>query len=92
MPNITLGQYFPGDSCIHKLDPRTKILLMLLYIVVVFLVKSMWLFWLPAAFVVLVVFLSKVPLSYVLRSLKPLRFLLVFMFVINLILTPGKEI
>ncbi len=92
MPNITLGQYFPGDSCIHKLDPRTKILLMLLYIVVVFLVKSMWLFWLPAAFVVLVVFLSKVPLSYVLRSLKPLRFLLVFMFVINLFLTPGKEI
>lgn len=92
MTNITLGQYFPGNSSIHRLDPRTKILLMLLYIVVVFLVQSLWLFILPFAFVVLVTLLSKVPVSYVLRSLKPLRFLLLFMFFINLFLTPGENV
>ena len=92
MTNITLGQYFPGNSSIHRLDPRTKILLMLLYIVVVFLVQSLWLFILPFAFVVLVTLLSKVPVSYVLRSLKPLRFFLLFMFFINLFLTPGENV
>ncbi len=92
MINITLGQYFPGASPIHKLDPRTKILLMIGYIVVVFLVQNMWLFLLPFAFALLVVRLSQVPFSYVMRSLKPLRFLLIFMFVINLFLTPGEQV
>ena len=92
MTNITLGQYFPGDSIIHRLDPRTKMLAMLFYIVIVFLVKQLLLFLLPAAFVVLVVLLSGVPFSYVLRSLKPLRFLLLFMFVMNLFLTPGETL
>ncbi len=92
MTNITLGQYFPGRSCIHRLDPRTKILLMLFYIVIVFLVKSLWLFLLPAAFVVLVVQLSGVPMKYVVRSLRPLRFLIVFMFLINLFLVQGETV
>ncbi len=92
MTNITLGQYFPGNSSIHRLDPRTKILLMLLYIVVVFLVQSLWLFALPFAFVVMVTLMAQVPVSYVLRSLKPLRFLLLFMFFINLFLTPGEDV
>lgn len=42
--DITLGQYFPGNSPIHRLDPRTKLTLMLVYIVMVFLVQDMWLF------------------------------------------------
>lgn len=92
MTNITLGQYFPGNSVIHRLDPRTKILLMLLYIVVVFLVQNLWLFLLPAIFVVTVTLLSSVPFLYVLRSLKPLRFLLIFMFLINLFFTQGEEV
>ncbi len=92
MTNITLGQYFPGDSIIHRLDPRTKMLAMLFYIVIVFLVKQLVLFLLPTAFVVLVVLLSGVPFSYVLRSLKPLRFLLLFMFFMNLFLTPGETL
>ncbi|MEL7603164.1 MAG: energy-coupling factor transporter transmembrane component T [Bacillota bacterium] len=92
MTNITLGQYFPGNSPIHRLDPRTKILLMLLYIVVVFLVQSLWLFLVPALFVVLVTLLAQVPVSYVIRSLKPLRMLLLFMFFVNLFLTPGETV
>lgn len=90
--NITLGQYFPGNSSIHRLDPRTKILLMLGYIVMVFLVHDIVLFLLPLAFVVLVILLSRVPAGYVLRSLKPLRWLLIFMFLMNLFLTAGSDV
>ncbi len=82
--DITLGQYYPGESCIHKLDPRTKIIGMILYIVAVFLVKSLWLFLPVALFVVLVTKMSDVPLEYLWRSLKPLRFILIFMFFLNL--------
>lgn len=92
MNNITLGQYYPGSSPIHKLDPRTKILLMVLYIAVVFFVQNLWMFLLPFLFVIFTVLVSGVPFSYVLRSLKPMRFLLIFMFVINLLLTPGENI
>ena len=90
--DITLGQYFPGNSPIHRLDPRTKILLMIAYIVLVFLVENMWLYLLPAALVVFTVALANIPMSYLYRSLKPLRWLLVFMFVINLFFTAGETV
>lgn len=82
--NITLGQYFPGESIVHRLDPRTKIVLMLVYIAVVFTIKAMALFAVAAAFVLMSAALSKLPLSYLWKSLKPLKWVLVFMFVINL--------
>lgn len=92
MTNMTLGQYFPGNSPVHRLDPRTKILLMIAYIAVVFFVREMALFLLPFAFVIMTIRLSHVPVSYVTRSLKPLRFLLLFMFVINVFLSPGETV
>ena len=61
--DITLGQYFPGNSPIHRLDPRTKLTLMLVYIVMVFLVQDMWLFMGVAAYVAGVTCLAQVPLS-----------------------------
>lgn len=82
--DITLGQYFPGNSAIHRLDPRTKLLGMIAYIVIVFLIDSLPLFLLPAVFVLLTATLAKLPLSYLVKSLKPIRLLLIFMFVINL--------
>ncbi len=82
--DITLGQYFPGDSDIHRLDPRTKILGMILYIVAIFLVKSMWMFIPAALFVLLITWRAGLPLSYIYRSMKPLRFILIFMFLLNL--------
>ncbi len=82
--DITLGQYFPGNSIIHRLDPRTKLLLMIAYIVVVFLVNNIALFALPLVFVIAVTAISGVPVSYLWKSLKPLRWILIFMSVINL--------
>ena len=84
--DITLGQYFPGNSPIHRLDPRTKLLLMIAYIAAVFLVQDMWLFLAVGAFAAGVTLLARVPASYLWRSLKPLRLILLFMFVLNLLM------
>ena len=89
---ITLGQFVPGNSPVHRLDPRTKILLMLAYIVLVFLVKSLPGFVIPFLFLVAAVRLSRVPISYIWTALKPIRFLVIFMFVINLFLTEGEQV
>ena len=91
--DITLGQYFPGDSAIHRLDPRTKLVGMIAYIIMVFVVRQIYVFALPALFTLAVILLARVPVSYVLRSLKPIRLLLVFMFVINLFMVKtGDEL
>lgn len=87
---ITLGQFIPGNSVIHRLDPRTKILLMIAFIVLVFIVKSLPVFILPALFVCMVVMLAHVPVSYLKNAVRPIRWLLVFMFIINVFVTPGE--
>ena len=92
MTDITLGQFIPGNSCIHRLDPRTKIVLMLVYIVMVFLVKSLALFLVPLAYVLLSLWLGRIPFGYFGKAIKPIRFLLVIMFLLNLFITPGEKV
>ncbi|MEA5048289.1 MAG: energy-coupling factor transporter transmembrane component T [Eubacteriales bacterium] len=87
--NISLGQFLPGNSSVHRLDPRTKILLMIVYIVIVFLVKTTWIFALPTLLLIVMFAFAQVPASYFFTSLKPMKWLLVFMFVINLFATNG---
>ncbi|MCR5074156.1 MAG: energy-coupling factor transporter transmembrane protein EcfT, partial [Clostridiales bacterium] len=87
---ITLGQYLPGNTVIHQLDPRTKIILMIAYIVMLFLVRSLPVFLVPALYVVGTLLLAKIPVRYMVSSLKPVRWLLVIMFVLNLFLTSGE--
>lgn len=89
--DITLGQYFPGDSLVHRLDPRTKLLGMIAYITLVFLVGELPMFALPALFVLVTTLLSQVPLAYLIKSLKPIWMLLAFMFVINLFMVQTGE-
>ena len=92
MTDITLGQFIPGNSCIHRLDPRTTIVLMLVYIVMVFLVKSLPLFLVPLIYVFLCLGLGHISFSYFGKAIKPIRFLLVFMFLLNLFITPGDNV
>ncbi len=92
LKNITLGQYFPGDSVIHGMDPRMKIILSLLLIVVVFLVESLWGFVLLAAFLGLIIVLSRVGAASVLRSIRPLLFIIIFTFVLNVFFYPGQTV
>lgn len=92
MRDITLGQYVAGDSVIHKLDPRTKIAMMILYIAMTFLVKDIWFLTIPFIYLVLELVLSGISLRYILNSLKPIRFLLVLMFLLNLFFTKGETV
>jgi len=89
MKNITMGQYYPVDSWVHRLDPRTKILLTIAMIVAVFLVKSMVGYGLILGFMYLVSRLSKVPFKMLLKGVKPLRFILILTFLLNLFFNTG---
>ena len=88
--DITLGQFFPGYSLIHKLDPRTKILLAVLFILTVFVANN------PASFVVLFVFtmvlvaVSRISFKVVFKGIKPIIFILLFTALINLFMTGGE--
>ena len=81
--NITLGQYFPGDSIIHRLDARMKLLLVIAVIVLIFMADTLIGNIIVFAFLVLVILLSRVNPKFVLRGLKPLWFIILFTFVLN---------
>ena len=84
LKNITMGQYYPVDSLVHRLDPRIKILLTIAFIVAVFMVHSLAGYAIVLGFVYLTSRLSKVPFRMLMRGLKPLRFILVLTFLLNL--------
>ena len=92
MRDITLGQFVAGNSIVHRLDPRTKIGIMILYIVMTFLVKQLYFLTIPFAFLVLGLILSGISLRYIWTSLKPVRVLLIFMFLLNLIFQKGETV
>ena len=90
LENITLGQYYPTKSLVHALDPRNKIILLILYIVAVFLVPNLSGFLLIVLYLAMACSLSKVPFRLLLKGLKPLRLILIFTFVLNLFFTGGE--
>ncbi len=90
--DITLGQYYPGDSPIHKLDARTKIICALIYLVSLFLVKSFTAFVLCIIFLAAVIIISKIPFKYISKGLKPIIFLIIFTMVINLLFVTTGDV
>ena len=90
--DITLGQYYPADSVIHKLDPRVKLFGTLIYIISLFVFKGLPAFILAAIFLVVLIKLSKVPFSYMVKGLKTLVLIMLFAAVFNLFLTPGTKL
>ena len=88
--DITLGQFFPGTSPIHKLDPRTKIILATLFIVSVFLAKN------PASFILITIFtmiltlMSGISFKVIMKSVKPIVFILIFTALLNVFMTTGE--
>ena len=87
--DITLGQYYHGNSVIHKLDPRTKVVGTFVYIIALFCVSSVWGYLLAAVFLACVIKLSKIPFKYMIKGLKPILVLMVITLLFNLFLTPG---
>ena len=92
MSSITLGQYFPGNSLLHRLDPRFKIVLAILYITASFLCKNIWSFAALAISAVVLVLVSRIPVSIVLRGLRPILFIMLFTVVLNIFLTRGETL
>ena len=87
--NITMGQYYPVDSFVHRLDPRTKILLTVLMIVAVFMVHSLVGYALVLAFLYWAAKCSNVPFKMLMKGIKPLRIILILTFVLNLFFSNG---
>lgn len=90
LKDITLGQYFPGNSLAHRLDPRTKILLTVLYIAALFCAKWFVSYGLVAALLVVGVKVSGVAPKALVRGLRPILFIICFTAVLNLFYTPGE--
>ena len=92
MLDITLGQYYPGNSFIHRLDPRTKILATLLLIVAVFLANSAIGYGVLCAMVLFIIAVSGLPFMLVLKSVKPLLFIIVLTLVLHAVMGQGEHV
>lgn len=92
LKDITLGQYFPGSSVVHRLDPRTKLLLTVVYIVALFLCKWFVSYGVMLLFLAAAVALSRIGLKSLFRGLKPLLIIILFTAVINLFFTDGEPL
>ncbi len=92
LKDITLGQYFPGNSVIHRLDPRAKLLLLVAYIAALFLAKSWISYGLMLSVLVSCIAVSGIPAKSFLRGMKPLLLILAFTAILNLFFTPGEQV
>lgn len=92
LKDITLGQYFPGTTLAHRLDPRTKLLAVVLYIVAIFNAHTVWGYAAVALTLAISATVSKVSAKALFRGLKPVLFIIAFTAVLNLFYTPGEVI
>ena len=89
LTDITLGQYFPGTSFLHKLDPRIKIVATMIFIIAIFFAHSLASYALVTAFVALSFAISRLPVKFILKSLKPLWVIIIFTMGVHIFTTPG---
>lgn len=88
--NITLGQYFPGESFIHKMDPRAKIIATMIFIIAIFIADSVFAYLIITTFIVVAFITSKLPVRLIWQSIKPLWIIIVFTMVVHVFTTPGE--
>ncbi len=92
MNNSPLGQYIPGDTIVHKLDPRIKIILVFMYMITLFLINNL-IYYIPMfLFVYLTIKIANLSFISILKSLKSIIFILVFTTIIHIFSTPGREL
>lgn len=92
LKDITLGQYFPGDTIVHRLDPRTKLIWVVLYIVALFCAKSYISYALVAVVLALILCLSHIRLGVIVKGLKPLLIIIILTGLLNLFYTEGTPL
>ena len=92
LKDITLGQCFPGNSFIHRLDPRTKLIMLIVYIVALFVAVSWVSYAVMLIFLIGCIVISKIPPKSIVRGMKPMVVILAFTAVLNLLMTPGETV
>ncbi|MBE3593210.1 MAG: energy-coupling factor transporter transmembrane protein EcfT [Thermoanaerobacter sp.] len=90
--NITIGQYIPGDSVVHKLDPRIKIIITFIFIVAIFFINKLSGYIFAVLYLYLVIAISKTPFSYILKGLRPVIIILLLTVSLNMFFTPGGTV
>ena len=90
--DITIGQYYQTDSVIHRLDPRVKLMGTLIFIISLFLDRSIWIYLGVTIFLAAVIKLSRVPLKFIVKGLRAVVILIVFSAIFNLFLTQGEPL
>lgn len=91
LKDITIGQYLPGNSCVHKLDPRLKIILLIVYIVALFIGSNPLGIIISVIFIIIAYMAAKIPLKMIWKSIKPLLFILLFTSILNLFLVSSED-
>lgn len=91
LKDITLGQFFPGNTIVHRLDPRTKLLFTVLYIVALFIAKGPIAYGILLAALAVSIALSKIKITTILRGLKPVLFIVIFTGILNVFYTPAAS-
>lgn len=92
LKDVTLGQFFPGNSVIHKMDPRTKLIFLVIYIIALFVASNWISYGLVLAFLIFVIAISQIPVKAIVRGMKPLVFILVFTGILNVFFTAGETV
>ena len=92
LKDITLGQFFPGNSPVHKMDPRAKLVMLVVYIVALFVAVSWISYAMMLVFLVTVIAISKIPVKNLLRGMKPMVMILAFTAILNIFFTEGKTV
>lgn len=90
--DITLGQYYFADSTIHRMDPRTKIIGTFVYIASLFICKNIYVYAIAFAFLMLCIFLCKVPIKYICRGMKAITYILIITMIFNMFFTRGETV
>lgn len=92
LKDMTLGQFFPGNSILHRLDPRMKLVLTVLYIVIIFLAENVYCYLALVASAIALILVSHLSLKVVLRGIRPILFILLFTMLINVFFTKGEDV
>ena len=92
LKDITIGQHYPSNSVIHKLDARIKLIATLVFMISLFIINKFWPYAIVLVSLMGVIKLSSIPTKFILKGLKPLRWIIIFTFVINVFFLPGDII
>ncbi|MEN2769084.1 energy-coupling factor transporter transmembrane component T family protein [Ornithinibacillus xuwenensis] len=90
--SMIIGQYVPGNSLVHRLDPRTKITIIFLFVIIVFFANNIASYSILTVFALVTTALTKIPIRFILKGLKPVWFLIIFTFILHLIVTKEGEV